>query len=117
QGLATAYAQIVAEELDTAVDRVSVVMGRTDLTPDQGGTGASTGVRAGARPLRHAAAELRRLLVNAAASRMGRPVDELTVEGGVVRARDEGGGGGRVSYGELVGDGPFAATLAWIGET
>ncbi len=38
-GVETALTQIVAEELDVAPDRVSLVMGDTSITPDQGGVG------------------------------------------------------------------------------
>jgi xanthine dehydrogenase molybdopterin-binding subunit B len=36
QGLRTALTQVIAEELDVSVDRVSLLMGDTVLTPDQG---------------------------------------------------------------------------------
>ncbi|MBK9250611.1 MAG: molybdopterin-dependent oxidoreductase [Proteobacteria bacterium] len=45
QGVDTAVAQIVADELDVAVDRVSVVMGDTHLTPNQGGASGSSACR------------------------------------------------------------------------
>jgi CO/xanthine dehydrogenase Mo-binding subunit len=64
QSLDIAIAQIVADELDVAVDRVDVVMGDTALTCNQGGASGSTGIQTGARPLRSAAAEARRLLCN-----------------------------------------------------
>jgi len=47
QGLDTAIAQIVAEELDVSMDSVTVVMGDTRLTPNQGGGSGSTGLRMG----------------------------------------------------------------------
>src|ERR1700730_13188197 len=37
-GLQTAFAQIVAEELDLTPERIVVIMGDTSVTPDQGGT-------------------------------------------------------------------------------
>ena len=46
-GLSIAMTQMVAEELGIPVDRVSVVEGDTALTPDQGGTGGSTGITRG----------------------------------------------------------------------
>ena len=36
QGTGTAFRQIMAEELDIAYDKTSVVMGTTDITVDQG---------------------------------------------------------------------------------
>src|SRR5882762_7280036 len=62
QSLDIAIAQIVAEELDVAVDKVDVVMGDTALTCNQGGASGSTGIQSGAKPLRSAAAEARQLL-------------------------------------------------------
>src|SRR5262249_59535277 len=58
-GLSIAMTQMVAEELGIPVDRVSVVEGDTALTPDQGGTGGSTGITRGGTELRQAAATAR----------------------------------------------------------
>ena len=63
-GLRTAMAQIVAEELDIAPGQVSMVMGDTALCIDQGGGSASAGIQHGGKPLRNAAAEARRILVD-----------------------------------------------------
>jgi nicotinate dehydrogenase subunit B len=62
-GLKIAMSQVVAEELDIPVDRISVVEGDTALTPNQGGTGGSTGIPQGAAELRRAAATARQALV------------------------------------------------------
>src|SRR5437773_1280434 len=43
-GLRIAMSQMVAEELDIPVDRVTVVEGDTAVTPNHGGTGGSTGI-------------------------------------------------------------------------
>jgi hypothetical protein len=56
QSLDIAIAQIVADELDVAVDKVDVVMGDTALTCNQGGASGSTGIFMGAKPLRNASA-------------------------------------------------------------
>src|SRR5216684_5742733 len=40
-GIGTALAQIVAEELDVAFDRVTMVLGDTERVPNQGATIAS----------------------------------------------------------------------------
>jgi CO/xanthine dehydrogenase Mo-binding subunit len=76
QGVDVAIAQIVAEELDVPFERVSVVMGDTAWTLNQGGASGSTGVQKGGIPLRNVAAEARRVLVRVgfdAARRPGRP--------------------------------------------
>ena len=56
-GLATALAQIVAEELEVELDAVCVVLGSTALAPNQGATIASASIQVHAEPLRRAAAQ------------------------------------------------------------
>ena len=51
-GLATALAQIVAEELDVDVARVTMVLGSTTCAPNQGPTIASASIQNHAAPLR-----------------------------------------------------------------
>jgi CO/xanthine dehydrogenase Mo-binding subunit len=83
-GVRTALAQLVADELDVPFDRVSMVMGDTTLTPDEGGTtGSKTLQNAGPR-LRQAAAEARLVLMTRAAERLGIPADQLRNQNGVV---------------------------------
>src|SRR5262249_36525995 len=82
QGTDVAVAQIVAEELDVPFARVAVVMGDTARSINQGGASNSTGVKVGAQQLLHAAAEARRLLVEAAARKLGTTPEQLTVEQG-----------------------------------
>src|ERR671924_849151 len=79
QGLDIAVAQIVADELDVGFDKVDVVMGDTASSCNQGGASGSTGVSNGARLLRRAAAEARRVLIDKAG--VGTPTH---VEDGVV---------------------------------
>src|SRR6185295_8070423 len=50
-GLSIAMTQMVAEELGIPVARISVVEGDTAVTPDQGGTGGSTGITRGGTEL------------------------------------------------------------------
>ncbi|HLW48233.1 MAG TPA: molybdopterin cofactor-binding domain-containing protein [bacterium] len=114
-GVSTAFAQIVAEELDLPVRSVSVVMGDTARTPDQRGVGGSTSISAGAVPVRQAAAEGRRMLLELASARLGAPVDRLTVRDGVVRVADDPAR--RASYGELIGGRRFDVTLRGLGGT
>ena len=76
-GVRTALAQIVADALDVPFERVTMVMGDTGLTPDEGGTtGSKTLQDAGSR-LQRIAAEARHILLARAAVRCGVPVDEL----------------------------------------
>ncbi len=103
-GVRTALAQMVAEELDVPHARVSLVMGDTALTPDQGQTASSVTIQGAGVELRQAAATARKGLVERAAARLGVAVGELAVEDGEVRARS---GTARISYGDLVGDQRF----------
>lgn len=61
-GLRIAIRQMAAEELGLPVERVSLVEGDTGLTPDQGGTGGSTGLTRGGVEVRQAAATAREAL-------------------------------------------------------
>lgn len=54
-GIRTALTQIVAEELDVAPERIALVLGDTERTPDQGPTIASETIQVAAVPLRRAA--------------------------------------------------------------
>ncbi len=99
-GIRTALAQIVAEELDVTLDRVTMVLGHTGVAPNQGGTIASDSIQVSARPLRHAAAQARAHLVGLAAEALGIPVDELEVEEGIVRPKDGRNTG--LSYADLL---------------
>src|SRR5262249_41167803 len=67
-GLNIAMCQMVAEELGISVNRISVVEGDTALTPDQGGTGGSTGITRGGVELRQAAATARQALLKLGAN-------------------------------------------------
>jgi nicotinate dehydrogenase subunit B len=108
-GVGTAYAQIVAEELDIPLNRVVMVMGDTATTADQGGVGGSTSIMLGAKPLRNASANARYLLTQMASQRLGVPADELEVKDGVVHMK--GDAKKRVSYAELAGAGDLNDTL------
>ncbi len=113
-GVSTAYAQIVAEELDVPFDRVRLVMADTASTTNQGGVGGSTSIMLGAKPLRNAAASARYLLVQSASRRLGVPADELEVKDGVVRVK--GATSRSVSYAELAGAGVLNEPLKVSGD-
>jgi CO/xanthine dehydrogenase Mo-binding subunit len=111
QGVEVAIAQIVAEEMDLPVERVSVHLADTSMTCDQGGVSGSTGVQRGGATLRSIAAEARRLLVERAADELKVPAEQLKVENGVVSAP----GGGKRTYAQLV-KAAFNAKLDWNGQ-
>ena len=107
-GIRTALGQIVAEELDVSFARVVVVLGDTTQTPNQGATIASETIQITAVPLRKAAAQARHFLVSRAAERLELPVEELAIEDGLVRGKDNRS----VSYGELIADETVRLELA-----
>jgi nicotinate dehydrogenase subunit B len=90
-GIRTALAQIVAEELDVAVERVTMVLGDTERAPNQGATIASETIQVAAVPLRRAAAQVRHFLLELAARKLDRNVAELrTADGCVLAGTGEG---------------------------
>ncbi len=103
-GIGTAFAQLVAEELDVAIDRVTIVMGDTAATVDQRGTGSSNGIMEGGSALRRAAAEGRAVLLGLASTKLGVPVEGLRASDGEVLTAD---GSKRIAYGELIGGRTF----------
>ena len=98
-GIQTALGQIVAEELDVSFARVVVVLGDTSRVPNQGPTIASETIQVSAVPLRKAAAQARQFLLARAAVRLELPVDDLSVEDGLIRGHNRS-----ISYGELMGE-------------
>jgi nicotinate dehydrogenase subunit B len=111
QSLDVAIAQIVAEELDVPFERVTVYMGDTGTSCNQGGASGSTGVQLGGRPLRNAAAEARRILVERASQRLGVPASQLSVHDGIVFATTDRKQA--VTYGELLGGKYFNTQVEW----
>jgi CO/xanthine dehydrogenase Mo-binding subunit len=113
QGKHTSYAQIVAEELDVRFDAVTVILGDTSVTPDQGKSTATNGISSGAPPLRNAAAQARQTLVGLAAAKLGVPASQLTVLDGVVSSTANPSQ--KVTYGELIGGQRFNVTMTVTG--
>lgn len=111
QGVDVVIAQIVAEELDVAFEKVSVVMGDTATSCNQGGASGSTGTQLGGMALRQAAAEARLVLLELASKRLGVPVEQLVVANGVIK--DPRYGMVSVSYGELIGGRHFHHRIEW----
>jgi CO/xanthine dehydrogenase Mo-binding subunit len=109
QGTGTAFRQVMADELDMPYERTSCVMGATDVTVDQGGSGGSDALQTDGYPMRRVAAEARRVLLEMASARFGVPVAELLVSDGVVSVAADPSK--RVTYGELIGGRKFSVTL------
>ena len=109
QGTGTAFRQMMSDELDIAFDKTSLIMGRTDITVDQGGSGGSDAIQVDGYPMRRVAAEARRVLLDLAAARFAVPVDQLAVAEGVITVKADPSR--RVTYGELIGGRRFNVTL------
>jgi len=109
QGTGTAFRQIMSDELDIAYDKTSLIMGSTDVTVDQGGSGGSDALQTDGWPMRRVAAEARRVLLELASQRLGVPVDQLAVSEGVITVKADRSQ--RVTYGELIGGKRFHVTL------
>ena len=113
QGVDTAIAQLVAEELDIPVDSVDIVFGDTALCVDQGGASGSTGLERSGVALRAAAAEARLVLLEAASDRLGESTDRLEVRNGIVSVK--GSNAPAFSYADLIADGRLDAQIGWNG--
>jgi nicotinate dehydrogenase subunit B len=100
-GVRTALAQIVAEELDVALEQVRMVMGDTALTPDEGYTAGSMTIHSSGTALRQAAAEARRAMLEMAAQQLDANLDELSIQDGVITVAYDPERS--VTYAELMG--------------
>lgn len=100
QGVVTALAQIVAEELDVPIDRVRMRPAATDTSPDEGYTAGSLSIQHSGAALRLVCAQARAIYLAAAAQRFAVPPDELGVVEGAIVSAD----GRSTSYWELADD-------------
>ena len=97
QGIVTALAQIAAEELDVQLASVTMISGDTGRTPNEGQTAGSQSIEQSGTALRMAGAEVRALLIDLAATKLGIAADTLKVTDGVITAPD----GRKVGYSDL----------------
>ncbi len=100
---------MMSDELDIAYDKTTCIMGSTDITVDQGGSGGSDAMQTDGWPMRRVAAEARRVLLEMASTRFGVPVDQLAVSEGVITVKADPSK--RVTYGELIGGKKFNVAL------
>ncbi|MHB9836545.1 xanthine dehydrogenase family protein molybdopterin-binding subunit [Paraburkholderia terrae] len=100
-GIRTSLAQIVAEELDVPAARVAMQLGHTAVTPNQGPTIASASIQISATPLRCAAAQARRALLQLAAEHFGTQIEALATDNAEVFVAATPGAR-RVSFAELI---------------
>ena len=100
QGILTVLVQMVADELDIALDRVRLAPADTSRSPNEGMTSGSRSVQESGIALRYAAAEARDLLLQRAAAKLGSSLEQLSVANGTITARS----GGSVTYWDLASD-------------
>ena len=111
QGIATAQAQLIAEELRVPFQRVKLIYCDTALTPDQAYTSGSQSHPANFNHsnLALAGATAREALFKLASQRLGIPVDQLSANEGIVASNADPQK--KVSYGELIAGKRFNLTL------
>jgi CO/xanthine dehydrogenase Mo-binding subunit len=77
-------AQIAADELDVSLARIAVHSGDTAATPNEGYTAGSQSMQSGGVALRQACADIRALVMAAAAKRLSCGANELSVRDGAL---------------------------------
>ena len=109
QGTGTCFRQLMSDELDIAFDKTTCIMGSTDITVDQVGSGGSNALERNSWPMRRVAAEARRVLLEMGSQRLGVPVDQLAVHDAVISVKTDPSK--RVTYGELIAGKKFNVSL------
>ena len=97
QGIGTALLQIAAEQLALPPGAITLVTADTGRTPNEGFTAGSHSMQDSGTAIMHAAAQVRALLTQAAATEWSLPAEQLTVAEGQVHAPD----GRALNYGSL----------------
>jgi CO/xanthine dehydrogenase Mo-binding subunit len=100
QGILTSLAQIAAEELDLPIAKLKMISGDTGQTPNEGMTAGSQSIENSGLALRLAGAEVRSILIDLAAKKLGVEAGTLKVADGTIMAAD----GRKVTYGELAAE-------------
>jgi carbon-monoxide dehydrogenase large subunit len=85
QGHATAYAQIVAEQLGLPPERVRMVQGDTDKVATGGGTGGSSSIPCGGASLTGAVTKLADTIKKLAADALEAAAGDMEIDNGAVR--------------------------------
>jgi nicotinate dehydrogenase subunit B len=109
QGNQTAISQIIAEELYLTADKITLIMGNTDTTVNQGYTAGSSTIQTMWTSMRPAAAFGYQTLLQMAATKLGVPAANLTAANGIFT--DSANPSVTVSYGDLVGGQVFTQTV------
>ncbi|MCX6349319.1 MAG: molybdopterin-dependent oxidoreductase, partial [Candidatus Aureabacteria bacterium] len=87
QGNLTAYAQILAEEMECDIERIAVIHGDTFLTPDSGTVTASRSVLINGNAILDAVKRLKPLLLAAAAAELKTPEADLVYRQGTISSK------------------------------
>jgi CO/xanthine dehydrogenase Mo-binding subunit len=101
QGIGTALAQIAADELGVAFERMRLINVDTDHSPDEFYTFSSISIQQSGPKVRDAAARGRRHLLERAAVKLGTGVGELSVVDGLIK---NGDASSDLDYWQLLGD-------------
>jgi len=116
--LHTAVRQMAAEELGVRAEKILIIQADTDAAGYDHGIGGSRGTAAIGQAAVRAAAEAKRLLLEAAGRKCGLPASAFRVENG--RIVTVGGEGQSFSFGDIayaehmVGRGPIIGTHAFL---
>lgn len=108
QRISTALMQIAHEELTVPLDRIDIAPVRTGHAPDEGMTSGSNSIEQSGHALRCAAATLRSLLTELAASRMGGSAGDWTLADGALHLP---GSNHRIDAVDLIADMPADAPV------
>ena len=109
QGTGTCFRQLMSDELDIPFEKTACIMGSTDITVDQVGSGGSYALERNSWPMRRVAAEARRVLLEMGSQHLAVPVDELAVSDAVITVKTDSSK--HVTYGELIAGKKFNVTL------
>jgi nicotinate dehydrogenase subunit B len=101
QGIVTAIAQIAAEELDVAYERIRPFALDTALSPNEGSTTGSRSIQEGGEGMRRACAAVRTLFLQAAARRMQVPAESIDIADGTFRSPKSDA---QLTYWQMAGD-------------
>jgi nicotinate dehydrogenase subunit B len=102
QGILTALAQIAAEELDVGFEKIRMVGADTSQGPDEQYTFGSQSVEQSGSAIRAACAEVRGILLAAAARQFGVRPEDMQIRTGVIAAPD----GKRATFWEVASADP-----------
>jgi CO/xanthine dehydrogenase Mo-binding subunit len=100
QGILTALAQIVADELDLELDQVRMIAASTACSPDEAVTSGSLSITHSGTALRHVCADVRAIYLDRCAALHEVPRDAIEIRGGEFLAQ----GRRLASYWELADD-------------